>query len=55
MTTKEVKQLCIKHNKSYAAFLVFMNGQTYGINEDGSNNWYENDVARFLRINKSEL
>ena len=30
-------------------FLEFMRGQTIGINEDGSTNYYEQDVENFLR------
>ena len=51
MTTEEVKKICGTLGKTFKDFEDFMYGQTYGIKEDGSFNWYELDVRRFIRIN----
>lgn len=45
MTTEQAKT--IVGWKNWAAFLKWMSGQTVGMNEDGSTNWYEYDVRRF--------
>jgi len=41
MKEEEVKEYLFKK------FLKFMRGQTIGINEDGSSDYYECDVERF--------
>lgn len=55
MTKQEVKQLCIKHGKSWAGFLAFMNGKTIGINEDGTEDFYKLDVGLFLGVDSKDL
>jgi len=47
MTTKEVKKL-IK-GKDWDVFLDWMIGQTCSCYPDGTTNWYEHDVNRFIR------
>ena len=42
MTTQEVK------DGLFREFQKWMIGQTYGINEDGSENWYDTDYRRFI-------
>jgi len=49
MTTKKAKQLIKKAGGKWEDFMDFMFGQTYGINKDGSSNWYKIDVERFIR------
>ena len=48
MTTKEAKQKIVNAGKSWAAFLVFMEGQTVG-GTPNNPDWYEDDVERFLQ------
>lgn len=45
MTTSEAKKII--GAKNWKRFLRWMAGQTVGMNEDGSTDWYENDVRRF--------
>lgn len=45
MTTQEVKDYIGEEN--WDDFQHWMYGQTYGINDDGSANWYEWDVKRY--------
>jgi len=47
MTTKEVKNLIKKYNKTWTEFLEFMNGQTIG-GTPNNPDWYECDVNRFV-------
>ena len=51
MNKKEVIKLIGKEN--WKDFLKCMAGQTVGINKDGSDNYYKQDVDRF--INKSSV
>lgn len=39
----------------WKAFLEFMRGQTVGLNEDGSMDYYEHDVQNFLRKPKDRF
>ncbi len=47
MNEKEVERLIGINN--WIAFCKFMEGQTVGINRDGSIDYYEQDVAIFIR------
>jgi len=49
MTTKQAKQKIKKAGGSWDVFMNWMIGQTYGINPDGSTNFYDWDVNRFIR------
>ena len=49
MTEQEVKIRLKDSDKTWEEFLDWMIGQTVGMNEDGSTNWYEYDVDRFMR------
>jgi hypothetical protein len=45
MNAKEVKAYI--GTEHYNTFIKFMQGQTVGINADGSTDYYEGDVERF--------
>ena len=49
MTTQEVEAKLAERNIPWDDFQHWMRGQTVGMNEDGSTNWYEYDVNRFIR------
>ena len=49
MTEKQVKDTLKEHNKKWKDFTHWMNGQTMGLNEDGTTDFYECDVDRFIR------
>lgn len=49
MTEKEVKAALKKNNLTWKHFNEWMRGQTVGLNEDGSADYYEYDVNRFIR------
>ena len=49
MTIKEAKQLIKKAGGSWSVFMKWMNGQTVGMNKDGSTDFYDYDVNRFIR------
>lgn len=51
MTEKQVRNLLKKHGKTWEQFEYFMRGQTVGLNEDGSTNFYDCDVEKFLKWN----
>ena len=53
MNKNEVIELIGK--EKWKEFLDFMNGQTVGINEDGSSNYYKCDVENFLRDEKDRF
>jgi len=48
MTTEEAKKKIKSAGGSWKTFLEWMGGQTVGLNPDGSTNWYEWDVNRFI-------
>jgi NOL1/NOP2/fmu family ribosome biogenesis protein len=52
MTTQEVTTLIESHGLTFEQFVEWMFGQTVGMNEDGSTNWYDDDVQRFIRNHK---
>jgi len=49
MTEKEVKKLLKENKRTWEEFMDFMIGQTMGLEEDGSSNYYECDVDRFIK------
>lgn len=49
MTTEQVEQKLKENNLSWDDFQNWMQGQTVGANEDGSTNWYDWDVERFIK------
>lgn len=49
MTTQEVKLKIKKAGGSWKVFCEWMRGQTVGLYEDGSTNWYDYDVNRFIK------
>jgi NOL1/NOP2/fmu family ribosome biogenesis protein len=48
MTEHDVRELLQQHHLKWEDFAEWMNGQTIGLNADGSPDYYEQDVARFL-------
>ena len=54
MKTQNVKEQIAEVGATWEEFQDFMFGQTYGINDDGSENWYEYDVTRFIRAKRRE-
>lgn len=48
MTTEEVIKLVESRGHTFGEFTKWMFGQTYGMNPDGTPNWYEVDVNRFI-------
>ena len=48
MNESEIRILLEQHDQSWDDFLEFMAGNTVGVNEDDSINYYETDVWRFL-------
>lgn len=46
MTTEEAQGII---GDRWEEFLDWMQGQTVGMYPDGSTNWYEYDVMRFMR------
>ena len=52
MKITEVKTLLKMHGITTKEFNEFMRGQTVGINDDGSTNFYEYDVERFLNTKR---
>lgn len=49
MTTEQVRQKLLDHNVSWDQFAKWMEGQTVGVYPDGSTDWYDYDVHRFIR------
>ena len=49
MNEQQVKQLLNKHNLLWEDFTAWMFGQTVGMAEDGTTQYYEWDVERFVR------
>ena len=54
MTQKEVEKIVTENNLDMKDFYKFIENQTVGVNDDGSTNFYETDVERFVRIGKQE-
>lgn len=50
MNTSQAKDKIEQAGKTWEGFQEWMFGQTYGINKDGSPNWYETDVSRFIGV-----
>lgn len=51
MTTEQTKEAIRLAQGSWDLFEHFMRGQTVGMYPDGSTDWYEDDVHRFIRNN----
>lgn len=49
MTEIEVKKLLLDKKLSWDDFMEWMRGQTVGINDDGTTDFYDCDVNRFIR------
>jgi len=49
MKEEEAKKRIEEAGKTWEDFLKYMCGETHGIYEDGSNDWYELDVDRFIK------
>ena len=52
MNWHEIKDRCEKEGVLVYDFLTFIDGQTVGVNPDGSSNYYEHDVERFFSNQK---
>jgi len=48
MSEQEVRLLIKKNHLTWDEFCEFMKGQTVGMNEDGSTNFYDCDVKKFI-------
>ena len=55
MTEKEVKDLLYDKWLWFDDFLEFMEGQTVGLDEDGSTDFYEDDVWRFINWREKNI
>jgi len=49
MTIKEAKAKIKEAGGAWKTFMYWMRGQTVGLNDDGSTNFYDGDVYRFIR------
>jgi len=49
MREAEVKKKIKQAGGKWSVFLKWIDGQTMGINKDGSTNFYDRDVERFIR------
>jgi len=49
MTQKQAEEMIIKAGGDINIFWDWMRGQTVGVYEDGSSNYYDYDVERFIR------
>jgi len=49
MTTEEAKQKIEEAGKTWEDFQEYMFGETVGLYDDGTTNYYERDVDRFIR------
>jgi len=49
MTKEETKRKIKKAGGKWSVFIKWMQGQTVGMNEDGTIDYYEYDVERFIR------
>jgi len=50
MKEKEVKKLLRKNKLKWKDFCEWMGGQTIGMNEDGSIDYYDWDVKRYIEL-----
>lgn len=48
MKEEEVNRILKKHNRTWTQFNKFMVGQTIGVYPDGTPDYYEYDVKRFI-------
>lgn len=48
MTESHVRKILEDHNLTWEEFLKFMEGQTCGLNQDGTIEYYSEDVERFI-------
>jgi hypothetical protein len=48
MNTITAKQKIKQAGGKWSVFLKWMLGETVGLNKDGSTDWYEYDVQRFI-------
>ena len=48
MNETKVRELLKEHDATWKDFEEFMHGQTVGINEDGSIDYYDSDIERYL-------
>lgn len=48
MKEQEAKKLIEEAGGSWEDFVSWMFGQTVGLNDDGSTDWYDWDVKRFI-------
>lgn len=51
MIESEVRKKLAENGLSWESFIVFMYGQTVGVNNDGSTDFFEWDVEKFIRVN----
>lgn len=49
MKEQQVKKLLKENNYTWDQFIEWMQGQTVGINEDGSTDYFDGDVEKFIR------
>jgi len=49
MTTEEVQKKLKKADLLWGEFMEWIRNQTTGVYPDGSTDWYEDDVDRFIR------
>jgi len=49
MTEKEVRKLLKENGRTWREFVKWMSGQTLGLNEDGTTDFYDWDVERFIQ------
>ena len=54
MKEPEVKQLLKDNNISWEDFIKWMHGQTMGLNKDGTPDYYEWDVKRFINLKRGQ-
>ena len=50
MSIEQTKELLNKYYLSWKEFLDWMQGQTLGLNEDGSTDIYDEDVLRYIEM-----
>ncbi len=49
MNEKEARKKIKEAGGDWKVFMHWMRGQTCGFNEDGSTDFYDHDVSRFIR------
>lgn len=52
MITEQVIKIIKKHNLTWNQFEDFIFGRPHGINDDGTEDWYEWDVESFVNSHK---